>query len=63
MAVALGGFLIFVGIILIGVFALAFYGFIDVSIFESEEYRTLFMLVLLVVSVLDVASGIMLARR
>jgi len=65
-AVAIGGFLIFVGIIVTGVFALALSGVVDVSIFErisgSEVYRTLFLGVLLVIGVLDLVSGIILRR-
>jgi len=62
-AVALGGFLIFVGIMIIGVFILVFFGFVDVSILESEKYRMLFLLALLAIGVLDLLSGIILRRR
>jgi len=66
-AVAIGGFLIFVGIIMTGVFALALSGAIDVSVFErisgSETYRMLFLGVLLLIGLLDFMSGIMLRRR
>ncbi len=66
-AVAIGGFLIFVGIIMIGMFALALSGIVDVSVFErilgSEAYRMLFLGVLLVIGILDFVSGIMLRRR
>ena len=66
-AVAIGGFLIFVGIIMIGVFALALSGVVDVGVFEgisgSEAYRMLFLGVLLVIGILDFVSGIMLRRR
>lgn len=60
---ALGGFLIFLGIIIIGIFALALFGVINLEVFSSENFRPLFMLVLLVVSVLDIISGIILAFR
>jgi len=60
---ALGGFLIFLGIIIIGIFALALFDVIDLEIFESQDYRALFMLILLVVSALDIISGIILAFR
>jgi hypothetical protein len=66
-AVAIGGFLIFVGIMMTGVFALALSGAVDVSVFErisgSETYRILFSGVLLVIGLLDFMSGIMLRRR
>lgn len=66
-AVAIGGFLIFVGIIMIGMFALALSGVVDIGVFErisgSEAYRMLFLGVLLVIGILDFVSGIMLRRR
>ena len=66
-AVAIGGFLIFVGIIMIGVFALILSGVVDVSIFERilgiDAYRILFLGVLLVIGIFDFVSGIMLRRR
>jgi len=61
-AVAMGGFLIFVGITMIGVFALVFSGVVDVSLL-GKEYRMLFLWVLLVIGVLDVVSGIILRHR
>jgi len=61
-AVALGGFLILVGITVIGLFALVFSGVVDFSVLE-KEYRMLFLWVLLVIGVLDVVSGIILRRR
>ena len=62
-AVALGGFLIFVGIMMIGVFVLVFFGFVDVGILESEKIRMLFLWVLLAIGLLDLVSGIILRRR
>ncbi|MCW4054881.1 MAG: hypothetical protein NWE84_08215 [Candidatus Bathyarchaeota archaeon] len=59
-AVALGGFLIFIGIIMVGVFAMVFFGFVDVSALENQEYRLLSLWVLLVVGVFDLLSGIIL---
>jgi len=65
-AVAIGGFLIFVGIIMTGMFALALSGVMDVGIFEkisgSEAYRMLFLGVLLVIGIFDFVSGIILRR-
>ena len=61
-AVAMGGFLIFVGITMIGVFALVFSGVVDISVLK-EEYRMLLLWVLLVIGVLDVVSGIILRHR
>ncbi len=66
-AVAIGGFLIFVGTMMIGMFALVLSGVVDVGVFErvsgSEAYRMLFLGVLLVIGILDFVSGIMLRRR
>jgi len=61
-AVALGGFLIIVGITMIGVFALVFSGVVDISVLR-KEYQMLFLWVLLVIGVLDMVSGIMLRHR
>jgi len=61
-AVAIGGFLIFVGVTMIGIFALVFSGVVDVSVL-GKEYRMLFLWVLLVIGVLDVVSGIILRHR
>jgi hypothetical protein len=62
-AVALGGFLIFVGIIMIGVLILVFFGFFDVGVLESEKYRAIFLGALLAIGLLDLMSGIILRRR
>ena len=61
-AVAMGGFLIFVGITMIGVFALVFSGVVDVSVLK-KEYLRLFLWILLVIGLLDVVSGIILRHR
>ncbi len=60
-AVALGGFLIFVGAIMVTISALAFFGVINVSI-DSEEGE-LFMWFVLIISLLNVVAGILLAFR
>jgi hypothetical protein len=63
-AVALGGFLILIGIIMIGVFAIISFGFIeDVGVLENPDYRVLSLWILLVVGVFDLVSGIMLRRK
>ncbi len=66
-AVAIGGFLIFVGITMTSVFALAISGVIDISILETisgnEAYRMLFSGGLLALGILDLVSGIILRRR
>ncbi len=62
-AVALGGFLIFVGIMMIGVFVLTFFGFVDVGVLESERFRMLSLWALFAIGVLDLVSGIIIRRR
>ena len=61
-ALAIGGFLIFLGLIIIGFFILAYLNIIDVNTLLNPEYRLLFILILLVLSVLDLISAVILAR-
>jgi hypothetical protein len=63
LAVALGGLLVFIGIILIGLFAMVVFDFIDIGALERQEYRTLSLGVFLGVGILDLLSGILLRRR
>jgi len=62
-AVALGGFLIFVGIIVIGVFLIGFLGVVDFSIIDSETFQSLSLLLLLAIGLVDLLAGIILWRR
>ena len=62
-AVALGGFLIFVGIIIIGVFLFVFIGDINLNLMEIENLQSLFNAVLLFVGFIDLIAGIILWRR
>ena len=62
-AVALGGFLIFVGIVVIGGFLIGFLGVVDFSIVESENLQSLFLGLLLVIGLVDLVAGIILWRR
>jgi uncharacterized membrane protein HdeD (DUF308 family) len=62
-AVALGGFLIFVGIIVVGFVII---GILDPSLFESESlqnFQDLPLLLLLVIGLLDLVAGIILRPR
>jgi hypothetical protein len=62
-AVALGGFLIFVGIVVVGFVVL---GVLDPSLFESESLQNiqgLFLLLLLTIGLLDLVAGIILRPR
>jgi len=56
MAVALGGFLIMMGMLLIGVALL----FNMAGITVESEYRMLFMWILLTVSICDIVAGVIL---
>ncbi len=62
-AVALGGFLIFVGIVVIGGFLIGFFGMVDVNIVESENLQSLFLGLLLAIGLVDLVAGIILWRR
>jgi hypothetical protein len=62
-AVALGGFLIFVGIVVIGVF-IGFMRMVNFStIVESENLQSLFLGLLLAIGLVDLVAGIILWRR
>jgi hypothetical protein len=62
-AVALGGFLILIGIVMVGVFTLMLSGSVDFTPLESHPYRVLSLSVLLVVGVLDLLAGVILRRK
>ena len=62
-AVALGGFLIFVGIVVIGVFLIGFFGMVDFSIIETENLQSLSLGLLLAIGLVDLVAGIILSRR
>ena len=62
-AVALGGFLIFVGILVIGAFLIGFFGMIDLSILETEKLHNLSLLLLLAIGLIDLVAGVILWRR
>jgi len=62
-AVALGGFLIFVGIIVIGVFLIDYFGMIDLNILETENLQNLPFFMLLAIGLVDLIAGIILWRR
>jgi len=62
LAVAVGGFLIMMGMILMGAIVLTLLNVIDISAFANETYLLMFMLALLSVGVLDMMAGIILTR-
>lgn len=62
LAVAIGGFLIMMGLLLLCAITLTFLGIIDISALVNENYLPMFMLGLLSIGVLDVIAGIILSR-
>lgn len=62
-AVAIGGFLIMIGIVMISMLTLIFFDFLDAEAFLNSSYLMLFMTALLIVGVLDLVSAIILLRR
>lgn len=62
-AVALGGFLIFAGIIIIGFFLVGFLDVIDFSIIETEKIHSVFLGSLLMIGFVDLLAGFILWRR
>jgi len=62
LAVATGGFLIMMGMILMSAVVLTLLNVIDITAFMNETYVLMFMLALLSVGVLDVIAGIILSR-
>jgi len=63
LAVAIGGFLIMMGMILISAVVLTLLNIVDISALLNETYLLMFMLALLSVGVLDVIAGIILSRE
>jgi len=61
-AVAVGGFLVMMGMILIGTFALALFNVLDIGVFTEETHLLLLIVGLLSIGVLDVVAGVILWR-
>ena len=62
-AVALGGFLIFTGIVVIGVFLASTMGLIDVNIIETENLQGLVLGLLLMIGAVDLVAAVILWRK
>ncbi len=62
-AVAIGGFLIAVGMILLSAVMLNIMNVIDTSAFTNEAYLLMLMSALFSVGVLDIIGGLILSRR
>ena len=62
-AVALGGFLIFLGIIVMAVFVVGSLGMIDFTAIEGENIQSVLVVMLLAIGIIDLVAGIILWRR
>lgn len=63
LTVAIGGFLITMGLILLGAVVLTLLNVVDVTAFMNETYSTIFMLALLAIGILNLLAGVILSRR
>jgi len=63
LAVAIGGFLIMMGMILLSAVVLTLLNVIDVTAFMNETYSLMFMLALLAIGILNLLAGVILSRR
>jgi hypothetical protein len=62
-AVALGGFLIFVGIVVVAFAVVVCFCAVDFSLPETENFQSLVLLLLLVIGLFDLLAGVILWRR
>jgi len=62
-AVAIGGFIIMVGMIMLGTSALAFFSIFDSSLFFIEDIQVVFVWMLLFLGVADLVAGVILLVR
>ena len=62
-AVALGGFLIFLGIIVIGIFLTSTMDLIDINIIETANLQGLVLGLLLMIGAVDIVAAVILWRR
>ena len=62
-AVVIGGFLIMIGMILLGIFFLAMFGTLGTHLLINENFAKALMSILLIIGVIDIISGFMLWRR
>lgn len=58
----IGGFLILTGIILLGIAALAFFGYLNVGMLLERRYLLIFAVAMVAVGLLDIFSAIIIAR-
>jgi hypothetical protein len=62
LAVAIGGFLITMGMFLVSAITLTIFGIIDISALVNQTFLLLFMMALLSIGILDVVAGIILSK-
>ena len=62
LAAVIGGFLVMVGILLLGIEALALSGFLNVGILLEGKYLLPFAVLMVVVGLLDTLSAMIIAR-
>lgn len=58
----MGGFMIFIGIVLLGIAFLGFFGYFNVNILLERKYLLIFALALVVAGLLDFLTAIIMAR-
>ena len=63
LAVAIGGFLIVIGMILVSAVVLNLMKVVDTGAFTNEAYLILLMSALFLVGALDIIGGVILSRR
>jgi hypothetical protein len=63
LAVAIGGFLITMGMFLVSAITLTILGIIDISAFVNQTYLLLFMIALLSIGILDIVAGIIVSKE
>lgn len=60
---AIGGFLMMMGMILLGGVVLTLLNVIDVTAFMNETYSVVFMIALLSIGIINLVAGLILSRR
>lgn len=63
LAVAIGGFLIALGMILVSAVVLSLFNVVDTSVFTNKGYLLMLMSALFVGGALDIIGGLILSRR
>lgn len=58
----MGGFMIFIGIVLLGIAFLGFFGYFNVSILLERKYLLIFAFAMVIVGLLDSLTAIIMAR-